>query len=678
MMKLTIGKKLSFGFGIVIMLMIVNAVVGRIKVDELSVVQHRLTDLRTPTVLAGRDMLNGINASLAALRGYMILGDDSKKAELFISQRRDAWQGIDSAEARFNIFAVNWTDPSNVEALNTIKLDLGEFRKAQQEIENIAHTNENIPAFNILITQAAPTAGEVLEKITLIIEEESTLKANSERKNLLKNLADNRGSFAIGLANIRAFLLSGDPKFRDQFLAKWEVNERSVININTTKRLFTPTQLENWQSLLASRAVFSGLPIEMFDLREADDWNKANYWLGTKAAPLAREIVVLLDEMRKSQEALMLSDLNELNAVSDSVKLIQVIVTLIAIALSLVISILIVRSLMGQLGGEPEEVLELAEKISEGDLTQNLTHDGKTRVGVYAAMVDMQQKLINVIQHIQGNSSQISHAASQVSGTANTLSQATSEQAASVEEVSSSVEEIGASIRQNSDNSQTTNKIASESASAATDGGKAVADTVVAMTQIAEKISIIEDIAYQTNMLALNAAIEAARAGEHGKGFQVVAAEVRKLASRSQLASSEIKTLTADTMKVARKAGVLLEKMVPDITQTAKLIQEISAASEEQSSGAGQINSAMQQLDKVTQQNAAGSEELAATAEEMQAQSKNLQEVVSFFRLEAKETANKGVRTAVFSNNAIPSRKTIGANKDDEFDEANRNIYVRS
>ena len=152
-------------------------------------------------------------------------------------------------------------------------------------------------------------------------------------------------------------------------------------------------------------------------------------------------------------------------------------------------------------------------------------------------------------------------------------------------------------------------------------------------TTIAEKITIIEDIAYQTNMLALNAAIEAARAGEHGKGFAVVAAEVRKLAERSQIAASEISTLTGDSVKVAERAGMLLEKMVPDITNTAELVQEITAASEEQSSGVGQISSAMQQLDKVTQQNAAGSEELAATAEEMQDQSENLQEMVGLFRL---------------------------------------------
>jgi len=293
-----------------------------------------------------------------------------------------------------------------------------------------------------------------------------------------------------------------------------------------------------------------------------------------------------------------------------------------------------------RLGGEPSQLSELAREISNGNLSVKVAIDDKSgNSSLSASMSTMQKKLIEVVQQIKGNSDQISSAASQVSSTANALSSGASQQAASVEETSAAIEEMGASISQNSENSQLTDSIASESAGAASNGGDAVEKTVQAMSQIAEKITIIEDIAYQTNMLALNAAIEAARAGAHGKGFAVVAAEVRKLAERSQVAAAEISGLTADSVKVAETAGSLLKKMVPDITKTAELVQEITAASEEQSSGVGQITLSMQQLDNVTQQNASSSEELAATAEEMQAQSTDLQTVVGFFRLSGSDNS---------------------------------------
>jgi len=341
-----------------------------------------------------------------------------------------------------------------------------------------------------------------------------------------------------------------------------------------------------------------------------------------------------LQQMRASVPQMLASNKQQFKTNSSLANTLFVSALLSSAILMTVALLLLLRNILWQLGADPSNVKKIAEGIASGDLAMNLNRNGQDKHrGVYAAMINMQQKLIEVVQDIQDNSQQISSAAAQVSDTASSLSEAATEQASSVEVTSASVEQMGASISQNSANAQTTDQIASESARAAEEGGAAVEGTVAAMTQIAQKISIIEDIAYQTNMLALNAAIEAARAGEHGKGFAVVAAEVRKLAERSQVAASEISTLTSNSVQVAEKAGALLEKMVPDITRTAELVQEISAASEEQSSGVSQINIAMQQLDKATQQNAAGSEQLAATAEAMQTQSNNLHKVVGFFRL---------------------------------------------
>jgi len=284
--------------------------------------------------------------------------------------------------------------------------------------------------------------------------------------------------------------------------------------------------------------------------------------------------------------------------------------------------------------------VNFAETIAEGDLTQNLDVQQKDEIGMLAnALVGMQHRLRQIVGEVKIAGSNISQGSSQLSQSVQDLSSGASEQAASVEQTSSSLEEMSANVNQNADNAKQTEKMAEAVAVQAQDGGSAVKETVQAMRDIADKIGIIEDIAYQTNLLALNAAIEAARAGEHGKGFAVVAAEVRKLAGRSEEAAGEISNLAKASVSVSEKAGNLLDEIVPSIQKTADLVQEITASSEEQASGINEINGAMTQLDTVTQNNAALSEELASTAEEMNSQALSLEDMMEFFHVEDSGTA---------------------------------------
>jgi methyl-accepting chemotaxis protein len=352
---------------------------------------------------------------------------------------------------------------------------------------------------------------------------------------------------------------------------------------------------------------------------------------------IATEMLPRLEEYKERwqrfvayQEELMQKAAQEGAEEHRSSRATTVALVLLAAILAGVVGTLVTRSITAPLAS----VVQGAKRIAEGDLRESFEAAGADELAaLQQAMGAMVARLAQVIGEVRGGADALVGASSQVSSTAQTLSQGTGEQASSVEESTSSLEEMSASITQNAESSRQTEAMAKEGARNAEQSGKLVLETVGAMREIAEKISIIEEIAYQTNLLALNAAIEAARAGDHGKGFAVVAQEVRKLAERSQRAAKEIGALAGTSVDVADRSGQLIVDLVPAIQKTADLVQEVAAASAEQSAGVGQVSKAMAVVDQVTQRNASAAEQLSTTAEEMASQAESLQQLVAFFRV---------------------------------------------
>ncbi|HEX5355836.1 MAG TPA: methyl-accepting chemotaxis protein [Aquabacterium sp.] len=356
------------------------------------------------------------------------------------------------------------------------------------------------------------------------------------------------------------------------------------------------------------------------------------YQRSAHAEPLFDKAEVTLDKIVDLNVKVGDDAVREGDAQVASAKLFMLSCAAVALLALGLIGAWITRSILRQLGGEPAYVSEIVSKVSNGDLTVEVQLAPGDNSSMLAAVKSMAIRLSQIIGEVRTASDALSVAAEQVSATAQSISQGASEQASSVEETSASIEQMTSSVQQNADNAKVTEGMSGKASREATEGGQAVKETVVAMKTIADKISIVDDIAYQTNLLALNAAIEAARAGEHGKGFAVVADEVRKLAERSQEAAQEIGEVAKSSVALAERAGELLDAIVPTIAKTSDLVQEIASASDEQSSGIGQINTAVTQLSQLTQENSSSSEELAATAEEMSSQAEQLQELMNFFK----------------------------------------------
>jgi len=562
---------------------------------------------------------------------------------------------------------------------------------------------------------AVKAFNERFAELTKLVGEATTEINKPERAKLIAQLNDEIGKYRSAFEQVVAYTQEEQKIVTDRLVPNGLTMRKAITDIMTTAyrdqdseaayhagraqeslmlaRLYAekylsemhPEDLERARkelndSLAASAADLDKSIQKPERRRLFDDFNRAKTAYGEALEAAARQVMArerLNDEQldRIGPEVARLSgevshsverDQNELGpkVKADNERTIATViwVSVGAILVAIAVSFFLVRLIKRPLGGEPMDMARIARQIADGDLRIDLSGRASA-TGLYAAMLEMVDNLRNTVSQVRSNAEGLASASNEVSATAQTISQGATEQAASVEETTASVEQLNASVQQNAENAKVTNGIATSAAEEARRGGDAVNQTVKAMKAIAAKIGLIEDIAYKTNLLSLNAAIEAARAGEHGKGFTVVAAEVRKLAENSRVTAQEINDLATNSVSIAEEAGVLLEKMVPNIVKTADLIEEITAASGEQATGIGQINQSMGQLDKATQQNASASEELAATAEELSGQATQLQETVAFFRIDDQQrgrpvaTASKAPRKSTAASGGSESSR---------------------
>ncbi|MBW4056584.1 MAG: HAMP domain-containing protein [Proteobacteria bacterium] len=476
-----------------------------------------------------------------------------------------------------------------------IWIAITDMQKIQDKLERIVTINNVRIEMSNNMYKATSEVSIALRNILL--------ESNAEKKqDMVKRIGENRSSYNDAFKKIEELTSKDDAKSNEIFVKIKETQEiaRSVNNKVTEMAL-------------------AGNSADAITL------------MNSQARPAVRKWLNLVDELTAHNQELNKQRHEQAVTAYESARTMMLIIGSVALLLAIIIAFFLTRSIVTPLS----TAVSVANSLAAGDLTVTVTVDSTDETGqLMEALRNMVEKLRQVVGEVMSATTNVASGSQELSSTAQQMSQGATEQAASAEEISSSMEEMASSIRQNTDNAMQTEKISIKSSVDAKEGGKAVVETVAAMKEIATKISIIEEIARQTNLLALNAAIEAARAGEHGKGFAVVASEVRKLAERSQSAAGEISGLSTRSVAIAEQAGEMLTRMVPDIQRTAELVQEITASSKEQDTGAEQINKAIQQLDQVIQQNASASEEMASTSEELSSQAEQLSDAVAFFKID--------------------------------------------
>jgi len=651
-MRITVKAKLSAAFGTIILLLILAtgaAINGLTELDEtMEEVIRGPAQRQALLSQIGRKMSEMVRVQKNLLlagneqnTGDYIAREESARSELM--KLADAYLAIapDAGQKRFA----------------PIVASFDKYRGIQERIHEFARIRSNAHAGEIDRTEGVAAMDGLMESLLpLLSRVETGSGATPDQIRLAHQVRRFTTLLRAAQAGLRSSMLTSDDKITNDFLTRArEAESQARQQIDLLRRSageedrrvldVTAERFLRWDTLFGRltemAAINSDAKAVALSVGEGLLlYNTINEQLESLIARTNEEMQQAHAGARAEYETRRLQ-LFALMAVS----------LLIALSAALYIALSISRGLGKAVG--------LANAVASGDLGQTVSVSSTDEIrDLIDSLNAMTVKLRSVVSDAMTAADNVASGSQELSSAAEQLSQGSTEQASAAEEASASMEEMASNIRQNAENAAQTEKIARQSAKDAQISGEAVSKTVAAMQTIAEKISIVQEIARQTDLLALNAAVEAARAGDHGRGFAVVASEVRKLAERSQGAAAEISALSSDSVKVAREAGDMLSKLVPDIRKTAELVEEISAACREQDIGAEQINQAIQQLDKVTQQNSAASEEMAATSEELASQAEQLQSTISYFSLDGQERLSAPRRSGGGTARAAASPRT--------------------
>ncbi len=622
MKNFKLRTKIGGGFAIVIL---ITSLLGGIAIWRMSSVEEQAVILAheyMPEVNVSNEIERYCLETMFAMRGYALSG------------RQEYWEETQKELASVKKFLEEARQlAEKADHVDMLQETVLEVQKEVSEYESLAEqTVDQNRRLDQLRSQMYAAAAALLENCTGFLDDQEQMMREEIQAGGYQNTIEDRlyklvmmnkvldVANDIRVLNFKAQALrqpellkqglelfpKGDGMMDElRTLTRQEVNLRQIDAIKAAAQQYAgamKTYLETWQSL------------ENLNERRLD---VAHQVLANAKEKSEQGIDETLAIARETQSSLRLASRAVLYGL------------FVAVAAATVIAVVITRGIVLPM----QKGVEFAKILASGDLTATIDVHQKDEIGMLAeALREMVDRLRGIVSDIKMASDNVASGSQEMSSSSQEMSQGASEQAAAAEEASSSMEEMTANIRQNAENAMETEKIALKAAQDAESGGQAVNETVKAMRTITEKILIVEEIARQTHMLSLNATIEAARAQDYGKGFGVVASEVRQLAERSRTAATEISSLASSSIAVAEKAGDMLRELVPGIQKTAELVQEITAASNEQRRGTDQINTAIQQLDQVIQQNASVSEEMASTSEELSAQAQYLLATVEFFQ----------------------------------------------